>query len=117
MVQIWEKCKSLQLISPENTDHAMFIWRGKPVFPFSKNLSRHQNSEILLSLNVNYIIKLGYRRKHEMQVASKKVYGKNNSVPNTCNISPLKKMEGGGACHEHWLGTFTLKGHSLYHRT
>ena len=30
-----------------NTDHAMFIGRGKPVLFFSKKLSRHQNSEIL----------------------------------------------------------------------
>ena len=27
-----------------------------------------------------------------MQVASKKAYWKNNSVPNTCDISPLKKI-------------------------
>ena len=31
MVQIWERCKPLQLISPVNTDHAIFIWRRKPV--------------------------------------------------------------------------------------
>ena len=52
MVQIWERCKPLQLISPVNTDHAMFIWKIKPVLSFSKKLSRYQNSEIFLSLNV-----------------------------------------------------------------
>ena len=52
MVQIWERCKSLQLISLVNTDHAMFIWKRKPVLAFFKKLSRYQNSEILLSLNV-----------------------------------------------------------------
>ena len=52
MVQIWERCKPFQLISPVNTDHAMFIWKSKPVPSFSKKLSRYQNSEILLSLNV-----------------------------------------------------------------
>ena len=35
----------------------------------------------------------GYWWKHEMQVASKKVYWKKQqSVPNTCHISPLKKI-------------------------
>ena len=34
----------------------------------------------------------GYRQKHEMQVASKKACWKNKSVPNTCDISPLKKI-------------------------
>ena len=52
MVQIWESCKRLQLICPANTDYAMFIWRAKPVLSFSKNLSRYQNREILLSLNI-----------------------------------------------------------------
>ena len=52
MVQIWERCKPLQLISLVNTDHAMFIWKRKPVLAFFKKLSRYQNSEILLSLNV-----------------------------------------------------------------
>ena len=52
MVQIWERCKPLQLISPVNTDHAMFIWKSKTDLPFSKKLSRYQNSERLLSLNV-----------------------------------------------------------------
>ena len=52
MVQIWERCKPLQLISPVNTDLAMFIWKSKPVFSFSKKLPRYQNSKILLSLNV-----------------------------------------------------------------
>ena len=52
MVQIWERCKPLQLISPVNTDHAIFIWKIKPVSSFSRKLSRHQNNEILLSLNV-----------------------------------------------------------------
>ena len=52
MVQIWERCKPLQLISPVNTDHAMFIWKSKPDLSFSKKLSRYQNSEILLNLNV-----------------------------------------------------------------
>ena len=35
----------------------------------------------------------GYVQKYEMQVASRKVYWKNNSVPNTCNISALKKIK------------------------
>ena len=52
MVQIWERCKPLQLISPVNTDHAMFIWKSKTDLSFSKKLSRYQNSERLLSLNV-----------------------------------------------------------------
>ena len=52
MVQVWERYKPLQLISPINTDHAMFIWRGKPVLSFSKKFSRYQNSEILCCLNV-----------------------------------------------------------------
>ena len=52
MIQICEKCKSLQLISPANTDHAMFIWKSKPDLSVSKKLSRYQNSETLLSLNV-----------------------------------------------------------------
>ena len=34
----------------------------------------------------------GYQQKHEMKVASKNIYWKNNSVPNTCNISPLKTI-------------------------
>ena len=45
MVQISERCKPLQLISPMNTDHAMFIWRGKPVLSFYKKLSRYQNGK------------------------------------------------------------------------
>ena len=53
MVQIWERCKPLQLIIPVNTYHAMFVWKGKPVLSFSKKLSRYHNSEIILSLNVN----------------------------------------------------------------
>ena len=52
MVQIWEMCKPLQLIIPVNTDHAMFLWKSKPGLSFSEKLSRYQNSEILLSLNV-----------------------------------------------------------------
>ena len=40
MVQIWERCKPLQLISPVNIDQAMFIWKSKPVLFFSKKLSR-----------------------------------------------------------------------------
>ena len=46
MVQIWERCKPLQLISPVHTDHAMFIWKNKPVLSFSRKLSRYPNSEI-----------------------------------------------------------------------
>ena len=38
MVQIWERCKSI------NTDHAMFTWRSKLVLSFSKMSSRYQNS-------------------------------------------------------------------------
>ena len=61
MGQIWESCKPLQMISPVNTDHAMFIWKIKPVSSFSRKLSRYQNSKILLSLNVIYcIIKFVY---------------------------------------------------------
>ena len=52
MVQIWERWKPLQLISPVNTDHAMFIQKSKPDLSFSEKLSRYQNSKILLSLNV-----------------------------------------------------------------
>ena len=52
MVQIWERCQPPQLISPVNTDHEMFIWKSKPDLSFSIKLSRYQNSEILLSLNV-----------------------------------------------------------------
>ena len=52
MVQIWERCKPLLLIIPVNTDHAMFVWKNKPDFSFSKTLSRYQNSKILLSVNV-----------------------------------------------------------------
>ena len=52
MVQIWERCKPLRLISPVNIDHAMFIWKSIPDLSFSKNLSRYQNSEMLSSLNV-----------------------------------------------------------------
>ena len=54
MVQIWERCKPRPLISLANTDHAVFIWKSKPVISFSKKLSRYQNSEILLSLNVSF---------------------------------------------------------------
>ena len=52
MVQIWESYKPLQLISSINTDHALFICRGKPVLPFSEKFSRCQKSEILWCLNV-----------------------------------------------------------------
>ena len=48
----YEKAATLQLISPVNTDDVMFIWKSKPVLSFSEKLSRYQNSEILLSLNV-----------------------------------------------------------------
>ena len=46
------KVQTSSVFSPVNTDHAMFIWKSKPVSSFSKKLSRYQNSEILLSLNV-----------------------------------------------------------------
>ena len=52
MVQISERYKSLQLVNPINTDHAMFTWRGKPVLFFSKTLLRYQNSKILWCSNV-----------------------------------------------------------------
>ena len=52
MVQISERYKPLQLISHTYTNHAIFIWRGKPVLSFSKKLSRCRNSEILWCLNV-----------------------------------------------------------------
>ena len=51
MDQIWERYKPLQLISLINTDHAMFIWRGKLVLSFSKKFIRYQNREILWCLN------------------------------------------------------------------
>ena len=44
--------RKVLLISPINTDKAMFIRKSKPVLSFSRKLSRYQNSEILLSLNV-----------------------------------------------------------------
>ena len=34
----------------------------------------------------------GYWQKHEMQVASKRSTGKQQSAPNTCNILPLKEI-------------------------
>ena len=52
MIQIWERAKPLQLISPVNTDHEMFIWKSKPVSSFSRKLSRYQNNKIFLSLNL-----------------------------------------------------------------
>ena len=57
MVQIWETCKPLQLISPVNTHHTMFIWKSKSDLSFSKKLSRYHNSEILLSLYVSALSK------------------------------------------------------------
>ena len=57
MVQIWETCKPLQLISPVNTHHTVFIWKSKSDLSFSKKLSRYHNSEILLSLYVNALSK------------------------------------------------------------
>ena len=41
-----------------NTDHAMFIWKSKPDLSYSKKLSRYQNSEIILSLNVTALSNL-----------------------------------------------------------
>ena len=52
MVQNVRMVLTSQLISPINTDLAMFIGRGTPVLSFSKNFSRYQNSEILCCLNV-----------------------------------------------------------------
>ena len=52
MVQIWERCKPLQSINPVNTDYGMFIWKSKPDSSFSRKLSRYQNKEIPLSLNI-----------------------------------------------------------------
>ena len=52
MVQKWERSKPVQLISPRNTNQAMFIWKSKPVLSFPKKLSRYQNSEIFLGLTV-----------------------------------------------------------------
>ena len=49
MVQIRGRCKLLQLISPINTDHVMFISGGKPVLSCSKKIP---NSKILWCLNV-----------------------------------------------------------------
>ena len=43
MVQIWERCKPVQLISPRDTNQAMFIWKSKPDISFPKKLSRYQN--------------------------------------------------------------------------
>ena len=36
MVQILERYKPLQLISPTNTDHAVLMRRGKPGVSYSK---------------------------------------------------------------------------------
>ena len=44
MVQIWERCKPLQLISPVNIDQAMFIWKNKPVLSFSKKLLQKRST-------------------------------------------------------------------------
>ena len=52
MVQISERYKPRPLTSPINTDHAMFIGRGKPVLSISKKLSRYQSSKILWCLTV-----------------------------------------------------------------
>ena len=52
MFEMWERYKLLQLINSLNTDYAMFIWKSKRVLLFSKQLSRYQNSEILLSLKI-----------------------------------------------------------------
>ena len=60
MIQIWERCKPFQLISPVNTDHAMFIWKSKPDLSFSEKLSRYQNSEILFEFKCYCIIKFIY---------------------------------------------------------
>ena len=46
------------MINPVNTDHAMFIWKSKPDLSYSKKLSRYQNSEIILSLNVTALSNL-----------------------------------------------------------
>ena len=64
MVQNVRMVLTSQLISPINTDLAMFIGRGTPVLSFSKNFSRYQNSEILCCLNVvalsNFYMYTGY---------------------------------------------------------
>ena len=44
MVQIWERCKSLQLVNPIYTDHAMYTWRDKLV---SISLKCHQDIKIV----------------------------------------------------------------------
>ena len=57
IIQIWERCKPVQLINPINTNLEMFIWRAALVLSFSKKSLRYQNSEILWCLNViNYQI-------------------------------------------------------------
>ena len=110
MVQIWKRCKPLQLIRPVNTDHVMFIWKIKPVLSSSKKLSRYQNSKILLSLNAialsnscMFIRSLQVWHGLEFQLKSigrnmrckllhKRSIGKSTGCSKHCNISPLKKI-------------------------
>ena len=46
------------MISPINTDYAIFIWRGTPVLSFSKKFSRYRNNEILWCLNATALSNL-----------------------------------------------------------
>ena len=56
-----------------NTDHVVFIWKADQIY---LSLKSYQATKI-----VKYGISAeGYRWKHDMQVASKKVYWKNNWV-------------------------------------
>ena len=110
MIQIWERCKPLQWISPVNTDHAMFIWKSKPILSSSKKLSRYQNSKILLSLNaialsnscmfirslqvwhgLEFQLK-GIGRNMRCKLLHKRSTGKSTGCSKHCNISPLKKI-------------------------
>ena len=60
MIQIWERCKPLQLTSPVKNDHALFIWKSEPGLSFSKKLSSYQDTKIAKYFWVYYIIKFVY---------------------------------------------------------
>ena len=60
MVQICEKHKPLQLISPVNTDHAMFIWKSKPVLSSLKYFQDTKLMKYFFEFNYYCIIKFVY---------------------------------------------------------
>ena len=65
-------------------------WGTDPLPPLHSKTNPHIGIPLPV---LNFLLPpLRYRQKHEMQVASKKVYWENSSVPNTCDISPLKKI-------------------------